>query len=381
MKKIKVLQVVGSLHIGGAETVAMNLYRYIDRNIFEFHYLVYGSSVGFYEKEVKQLGGKVIHIDYSYKKLGKYKKDLINVFNEYGPYDIIHAHMMFHNSIVLSIAKKYGIPITVSHAHSTNDGGVSNNPLIRIIRVIYIERARKIINENSDFLIACGEDAGKFLYGENEYKKRGYLLKNGIDIKKYKFNVSVRNRMQSMYNLKDKIVFGCVGHFEKVKNHQFLIDVFQQVHKNNSDTILVLLGDGKLKEEIQNKCTRIGLENSVIFTGNVNNVNEWMQSMDYLLMPSLYEGIPVTLIEAQASGLKCYVSDHVSTEPNITGLLRYLPLNQKIWTDELSQCTSYNRSTDYTDIMKENGYDVENNVIGLEYKYYELLDLKGIKVK
>lgn len=106
-----------------------------------------------------------------------------------------------------------------------------------------------------------------------------------------------------------------------------------------------------------------------------------MQSMDYLLMPSLYEGIPVTLIEAQASGLKCYVSDHVSTEPNITGLLRYLPLNQKIWTDELSQCTSYNRSTDYTDIMKENGYDVENNVIGLEYKYYELLDVKGIKVK
>lgn len=381
MNKIKVLQVVGSLRIGGAETVAMNLYRYINRDIFQFDYLVYGNNIGAYESEVKALGGQVIHIDYSYRNLNKYKEEFVDVLRNNGPYTIVHSHMMFHNSLVLSIARRFGIPITVSHAHSTNDGGTSNNPIIKTIRALYVNKARNIINNNSDLIVACGTDAGEYLYGKAEYSRRGFLLKNGIDLNKYKFDKDLRAKFRKKYNIEDKKVLGCVGHFEKVKNHSFLIDVFNQIHKLDSDTVLILLGDGSLKKEIEKKCIELGINNDVVFIGNVNNVNEWMQAMDFLLMPSLYEGIPLTLIEAQAAGLKCFVSNKVSEESNVTGWLDYLPLNEECWVSKVNQYTCYDRSTNWSDKIIKNGYDVETNVSSLQKKYCELLESKGINYK
>lgn len=375
-RKIKVLQVIGKLRIGGAETVAMNLYRYINRNKFEFHYLVYGNDIGDYEAEVVELGGKVIHMNYSSRHIKKYKNDLLKIMMEEGPYDIIHTHMMFHNGIVLQIAKNAGIQIKVSHSHSTNDGGIKN-----VIRYIYLKYMRKLICDNADLLIGCGKDAGNFLYGKKVYAEKGILIRNGINIEKYQFNEQIRDEMRKKYGVSDKIVYGCIGHFEPVKNHSFLICVFEKLCKINENARLLLLGDGKLRSEFENACKKKHLEHNVFFTGNVNNVHEWLQMMDFLLMPSLYEGIPVTLIEAQASGIKCFVSDKVPREVNVTGRITYIPLNIDKWIELLNENIDYDRKVEVVKYLVDNGYDVRKSVAELEEKYMEMLvNVNGEKI-
>ena len=173
--KIKVLQVVGQLRIGGAETVAMNIYRYINQSKYELHYLVYGDHKGDYEEDVEKLGGQVIHVQYvpgMTKK--KYKKLLIKVNREYGPYKIIHAHLMFHNGLILEAARQAGISVRISHAHSTDDGGNKTYFFQRIIRSMYRTVARKYINRSATHLISCGQKAGEYLYGKKNFKDEEY---------------------------------------------------------------------------------------------------------------------------------------------------------------------------------------------------------------
>lgn len=372
-RKIKVLQVVGRLRIGGAETVAMNLYRYINRNKFEFHYLVYEDDIGDYEEEVIQLGGKVIHINYSSRYIKRYRNDLLNVMKENGPYDIIHVHMMFHNGIVLQIAKKAGIPVKVSHSHSTNDGGIRYGNIKDITRNLYLKYSRRLICINADILLGCGEEAGNYLYGNRVFAEKGILIKNGINIDKYHFNKRTRNVIREQYGFNNEKIYGCIGHFDRVKNHTFLIDIFEKIHMIDKKAILVLLGEGKLRQEIEHLCKDKHLEPYVVFMGNVNNVNEWLQAMDFLLMPSLYEGIPLTLIEAQASGIKCFVSDRVAKEANVTGEITYIPLNVDKWVELMQGSIDYNRTEKNEKCLIDNGYDIRTNVKKVEEKYMEKL--------
>lgn len=373
--KIKVLQVIGNLRIGGAETVAMNIYRYIDREKFEFHYLVYGTTIGEYEEEVKELGGKVIHMNYLPKDLSKYKKQLKQIVNRYGPYDIIHTHMMFHNGIVLKSAKELGIPIRISHAHSTNNGGDVKGIIKLIIRYVYIYLSRIWIRNNAIEYIACGKMAGDYLYGKRFFEKNGILIKNGVNLDKYKYNNIIRQLMRNQYNLNGKKVYACIGHFERVKNQEFVIRVFERISKNNINARLVLLGEGKLKKHIQNLVKELNLVNKVLFTGNVNNVNEWMQAIDFLLMPSLYEGVPVTLIEAQAAGLKCFVSNRISKEVDITKTIKFIPLENSIeeWVGIDKEDKDYIRDVDLKQLVKS-GYDIKANIQIIEEEYYRLLE-------
>lgn len=369
--KIKVLHVIGSLRIGGAENVAMNIYRYIDRDKYEFHYLVYGESIGDYEEEVMELGGKVIHMEYSPQiTIGKYMRAFSNIVGENGPYEIVHAHMMLHNGLVLKVAKILKIPVRISHAHSTDDGKVRKGLWDCGIRQVYNLISRKRIKWYATHFLSCGDKAGNFLYGYKLYKKRGVLIKNGIDIEKFCFNEKIRYEMRKKYGFEDKIILGCVGHFEPVKNHNYLISLFEKIYKCNSNTLLLLLGDGKLKDDIYQKVQELHLEKNVLFTGNVANVSDWMQAMDCLLMPSLYEGVPVTLIEAQASGLKCFVSDTVSTEVNVTGDVTFFPLKDSYagWRNIANLNIKYERRQS-GEIVKQKGYDVKSNIKKIEEIY------------
>lgn len=363
---IKVLQVVGNLRIGGAETVAMNILRYIDKNVYEVHYLVYGDSISYYEEEVSALGGKVIHVPYT-SNLFRYKKLLKKLSREYGPYSIVHAHMMFHNGIVLSAAKLVGVPWRVSHAHSTNDGYNSTNFFYGIIRKIYINITRIMILRNATSYIACGVAAGEFLYGKDFFAKKGILIKNGIDAKKYSFNPIVRKELRECHQLSDKYVLGCIGHFDAVKNHKFLINVFTEVCKISENCMLILLGDGGLRTDIEMMVQERHLEDKVVFTGNVTNIHEWIQAIDCLLMPSLYEGVPLTLIEAQASGLRCIVSSNVSQEAAITNCVEFIPLeNPLLWVKRI--CSIKNERRSQIEEVDLSGYGVERQM----EKIYEI---------
>lgn len=373
--KIKVLQVVGNLKIGGAETVAMNIYRYIDRDKFEFHYLVYGDNIGHYEDEVKSLGGTVIHMNYSPKNISKYKSDLKNIIDQYGPYDIVHSHMMFHNGFVLKYSAKLGIPIRISHSHSANDGKFTENKIETLIKNCYLKLSQYWIKKYSMLYIACGNAAGECLYGESFFKKNGIVINNGINIKKYSYNNDIRQIMRKKYRLEGQNVYACIGHFETVKNHEFLIKIFNEIHKVNKNTKLILLGEGVLKKTIEEQVKKANLNDDVIFTGNVDNVNEWMQAIDFLLMPSLFEGVPVTLIEAQAAGLKCFVSDRVSKEVDITGSIKFISLDDDIneWINIANEKTNYQRNLNICK-LSEMGYDVESNIKVIESEYLKLLE-------
>ena len=368
----KVMQIIGQLRIGGAETVAMNLYRYIDRTKFEFHYLVYGDSVGEYEEEVTKLGGKVIHISYSSNKINEFKKALDKVFKEYGPYDVVHAHMMFHNGLVLDVAKKNKIPIRISHAHSTNDGADRKHLLDCVIRAIYDAYFCLKIRKNANVYIACGNEAGCYLYGKKFFLKKGIVVKNGIDTDKFQFDEKKRKILREKYGLSDRHVYSSIGHFELVKNHKFIIDVFENINKKDNRAILILLGDGKLRRKIELMCRERGISENVRFMGNVKNVDEWLQAIDFLLMPSLYEGIPVTLIEAQAVGVKCFVSDRISEEVNYTNTIQFLSLeNRQAWANIVNENVTYVR-TDNRILTIKSGYDVKYNVGIIQQIYLDV---------
>ena len=216
-------------------------------------------------------------------------------------------------------------------------------------------------------------DAGKYLYGEKTYRKDGLLFRNGIDIEKFQFNKTIRNKMRLKYNLQNNKVYSCIGHFEPVKNHKFLINVFQKLYNSDPSSILILLGDGELRNEIESMCQRKNIKDKVLFMGNVNNVNEWLQAIDFLLMPSLYEGIPVTLIEAQASGLRSFASENITKEVNVTGTVEYIPLDEQKWVDTVRKIQYYNRNVETSTRLKSNGYDVRANVKGLEKIYLDKL--------
>jgi glycosyltransferase involved in cell wall biosynthesis len=365
---IKVLQVIGSLRIGGAETVAMNLYRYIDREKFEFHYLVYGDSVGDYEGEVESLGGKVIHMKPS-RNLLTYTKALESVLYNYGPYDVIHSHLMFHNGIVLNVAKKNNIAIRVSHAHSTKDGVQAKGALKRLLRTTYVRIMRNYILKNANVFIACGYEAGCYLYGKEFYEKKGVLIKNGIDLDKYIYKPDIRKSIQCKYSLEGKRIYACIGHFEVEKNHKFLIEVFKDIIKVDSKAYLVLLGEGTLKEEIYKLCVNSGINNNVLFTGNVDNVNEWLQAIDFILMPSLFEGFPVTLVEAQAAGVKCFVADNISQETNITGQVQFLPLEKREEWIKIASLPENYRRPDNREALKKGGFSVKESMKKIEQIY------------
>ena len=197
MKKVKVLQVIGTLHIGGAETVAMNLYRYIDREQFEFHYLVYTLDEGEYEQEVLMLGGRVIHLPRTGKDRIVFQKRLLDIMKK-NQYDIVHSHLLFHNAVIMKTAYRAGIRNRISHAHSTKNK-LTSNIFEVLVQRFYQSMARKQILRFANHFVACGKEAGDFLYGADEFQRFGNVMNNGIDLSLYDYNPEIRKRLRMKY--------------------------------------------------------------------------------------------------------------------------------------------------------------------------------------
>ena len=353
MKK-KVLQVIGVLTIGGAETVAMNLFRYIDKDKFEFHYIVFGDKIGSCEGEMINIGAKIIHVNRPWPNYFMFCRQLDQIIKENGPYDIVHSHTLFNSGFVMKIAAKNGVRCRVSHSHSTQNK-VNGSFILKI----YEKVMRYLIIKYSTHYAACGAAAGNYLFGEKLFGGEGIIIKNGIDAEKYKFNYNIRRIIRKDLNISDCFVIGYVGHLAAVKNLDFLIDVFKQIYMLNPSAVLLLVGDGDEKIKLENKIKEFGLEENVIMTGNVSNVNEMLSAMDVFVFPSLFEGLGMALIEAQANGLPCIVSDAVPEDAFITDLIKTISLNStiKLWSDTIINAKRNNSSVYCERVIKE-GYDV-----------------------
>lgn len=372
MERVKVLQVIGGLRIGGAEKVAVDLLRYIDKTKYEFHYLVYGDEQGGYEDIVKQMGGKVIHMQRPSGLRIKFKRDLIKVIKVNGPYQIVHSHLLFHSGTVLEAAKKAGVPIRVAHSHSTQNIAQSNEKIIsKWIQKIYQHKMRHKINEYSTIKLACGKKAGEYLYGKDVFRKEGICFRNRIEVEKFGYDIETRKRLREKMGFGQKRVFGHIGHLDEVKNHNFLLDIYAIIAQKE-DSVLLLIGDGNLKQKLKNKVKELNIENKVLFLGNRDDVSELLQAIDIVIMPSFFEGFPLSLIEAQASGVRIFASDTITKEVNVTNTITYLPLEKgaRFWADVILKNCEYCRKTG-VNILKKRGYDIETLGKDLEDVYKE----------
>lgn len=360
MSKIKVLQVIGSLRVGGAETVAMNFFRYIDRERFEFDFIVYGEKVEPYEFEVKKLGGRVFHLNSPNEGYKIFLRELRRILREYGPYNIVHSHTLFNSGLVLKAAFMENVPLRIAHAHSSR-----SNVRYSWKKKIYTRLMRGYLRKYATNWIACSNQAGNYLFGENLFNKNGLILKNGIDISRYISNEGDRIKIRKKYKIEDKFVIGHIGRFSEVKNHEFIIDVFKDIYEKDTNSVLLLVGDGELRVRIEQKIQEFGLEKSVILTGTQNNVSQFLNAMDVFFFPSHYEGLGISVIEAQASGLYCIVSKAIPKEAYISNNIESLDLQEdkEIWTDKIIKNSSHES------VIVPKDYDVIEQVRLLQQIY------------
>lgn len=372
MKQIRILQYVSSLNIGGSQTMIMELYRNIDRKKIQFDFVVDKKNDIFFKKEIESLGGKVYFLpNYTGKNHFQYKKAWNDFFKEHKEYKVIHSHVRSTASIVLKIAKKHGLK-TISHSHNTSNG----TGLASLVKRIYQYKIRFV----ADYFIGCSKDACRWLFGKKiANSNRCSVLNNSIYTEKFLYNVDIRKKIRRELNIENKFVIGHVGRFAIPKNHTFLLDIFYELQLKNKDAFLLLVGDNSnLKGEIEKKIYDLKLNDKVLILTNRNDVNELLQAMDVFVMPSLYEGLPVTLIEAQASSLPIVMSDNITDEAIITNLVSKFSLDdsKNIWVKKITELKKFKRYNTKDDIESA-GYDISKNVKWLT-KFYQKLEKESV---
>lgn len=361
---IRIAQIVGKWLGGGVEAVVMNYYRHIDHSKVQFDFICDDDSTNIPYDEIEKLGGKVILIP-PYQKVFKYQKELRRVLRD-GKYKIVHSHINTLSVFPLYAAKKVGVPVRIAHSHSTtNKKEWKKNLLKQVLRPFSKKYATNYM--------CCSELAGRWLFGDKAYDEgKVYLLNNAIDLDKFKYDKKIRDKKRKELGIKeDTIVIGHIGRFVAQKNHTFLIDIFNQFHKKEKNSILLLAGQGPLQEEIKNKVRELGLDDSVRFLGQRNDANELYQAFDVFLLPSLYEGLPVVGVEAQASGLLCFFSDDMTKETKVLDSTVFMSLSNtsEEWTGEiLTNLKDYKRINTKNEVS-DNGFDIEIEARKLE-KYY-----------
>ncbi|MBB6631974.1 glycosyltransferase family 1 protein [Clostridium algidicarnis] len=363
-KPIRILHVLGALNRGGAETMIMNIYRNIDRSKIQFDFMIHTNEKCDYDDEIIKLGGKIYSVPrYVGKNHFKYKHAWDTFFSSHTEHKIVHGHMRSTAAIYLEIAKKHGL-VTIAHSHSTASRG---NKIEQLVKSVMQFRIRY----RADYLFACSNEAGKWLFGKKAISKDNYkIIKNAIDVEKYVFNEVKRSEIRTVLDIEDKFVVGHVGSFTYPKNHKFLIEVFYQIQMQNKNAVLLLVGDGELRSQIENQINKLRIKDKVILTGVVPNVNDYMQAMDVFVFPSLWEGLPVTVIEAQATGLHCVISDTITDEVKITQLVKALLIDATpdSWANQILTYTKPVRENTKEYICNA-GYDIKTTTKWLEDFY------------
>ena len=376
---VRVLHVLGGTGLGGAESRIMDLYRQMNRDEIQFDFLVHSSAVKgfredaperepqFYDEDIKRMGGRIYVLPrfkvYNYLT---YRKAIRDFFKKHHEFGVVQGHMTSTAGIYLPIAKKYGIPATAAHARSA---GVDSGPKGIITKIL-----RKNLYKKTDYCFACSLLAGISVFGQKQVDAgRVKIIYNAIDAGKYLYQPEKRKLMRNKLDVEGKLVLGHVGRFSAAKNHSYLIDIFESLCSKRKDAVLVLLGDGPDKPAIEEKCKELGIRDKVLFMGNCKQPEDYYQAFDYFLLPSLYEGLPGVLVEAQAAGLRCLVSDTVTREAQATDLVTYMDIRlpASAWADEVLAQADYNRR-DTCQEIKDAGLDIKKQA-----EAYRLFYLNG----
>lgn len=362
MKK-HVLQIPAHLFIGGVERVARDIGLYADPQEYDTHYIVFDKEIGEYEADVLAHGCRIFRLQEPSLDYQRFFSDMKRIMSE-TRYDVVHAHTMFNIGWCMKLAREAGVPKRIAHAHSalTNNGGAKVRAYEALMR-------HYILRDATD-LIACGEKAGIRLFGERAYRQRTELILNGIDTERFRYDESARAAIRSKHGLQDSFVIGHVGHLLDVKNQSFLLELMPEILSRRSNAKLVMLGEGPDRAKLENKIAELGLQNHVIMTGNVSNVNEYLSAMDVFAFPSLYEGMPLSIVEVQANGLPCILSTGVPKDVYLTDLVSPLSLEQpEKWADAILAAQRKD-PTQYAAQLRDRGFDTESAMKKI-YAIYE----------
>lgn len=362
----KILIVSAALHIGGAEKVARDIGYFADTKRFLMHYLVFGSEVKAYEPELEERGYKIIHIDAPQAGYYRFIKTLRRLIKN-NNYSVVHAHTMFNIGLVMFAAWKEKTPIRIAHAHSAlNDGS-------GLVKKAYEFVMRRMILRYSTDLIACGEAAGNRLFGKKAFSKKGKLILNGIQTDEFRFSSLARNRIREELKIQDSFVIGHVGRFETVKNQSFLVKILPEIVKRRPNAMLILLGDGGTRTDIEQMVIDLKMTGHVIMTGTVRNVSDYLCAMDVFAFPSIYEGMPLSIIENQANGLPCVLSTDVPKDVYLTDLIHPISLSEpEKWIETICS-VERNEPEKYAGLLRKEGLDLKD-VLKKYYEVYERVE-------
>lgn len=371
---IRVLNVVGLMSPGGIETLIMNIYRNIDRSKVQFDFLTHKGINGTFDDEIRRLGGRIYKMPQIregektyYFRFFEYVSALKSFFEEHSEYQIIHGHMTNTAAIYMPIAKKYGnVTCCIAHSHSTQ----ARPGFSGIVTDILHKPLPKIATD----YFACSEMAAKWIFSEDTIQSgKVKFIKNGVDPKRFAYDEKQRVAIRREFGLENKFVIGNVARFKTEKNHTFLIDVFNEIYKQNCDSVLLLVGTGELEEEMKKKCKELGIEKAVIFMGQRNDIPDMLLAMDVFFLPSLCEGLPVVAVEAQASGLPVVTSTGVTKEVDITGNVRFLDLawGEAEWADAISKIGREFKRQDMYQYIHDSGYDITETAKALQEFYLD----------
>lgn len=358
VEPIKVLQVFDSLEIsGGVQSVVMNTYRKIDKSLVQFDFAVYDApECNSYQPEIEESGGTVIPVKgLAEAGIKGFYRQFVQLLSE-RKYDAVHAHNIHHNGLILKAAKKAGVPIRISHSHQSYDE--RNTSFARKAIANYL----KYLNNNSATRkVACSDLAGEFLYGRN---KQFEMLPNAVNIDAYD-NLEEKQKTRRKYGYSEDIkILIHIGRFCVPKNQAFLIEIIEQL--NDDNTVLLIAGDGELKEEILDIIDSQSLTDRIQYLGLRDDVPELLRMSDMMLLPSIHEGLPVVAIEAQAAGCMSLLSDKITKQADLgVGLVKYLGIDDaKLWADEISsfQRTKEPEISEIHKKMKELKFDSGSNL-------------------
>lgn len=361
MKK-NILHVIGGLNRAGAETMLMNIFRKIDRNNYQFYFLVFypKDCRQDYQNEIESLGGKIIHLEE--KNLMKNLIKAIRIYKE-NKIDVVHAHTLFNSSIYLLAAKICKISIRITHSHSTGQMKKEN-----LVMKTYMTLSRTIIKLCSTHFVACGKEAGIYLFGDKIFNKKGIVIKNAIDSSVFFPREHNPNYLKQN---NEKLKIGCIGSFYEVKNHVFLVGLANYMinEKKFTNFNFIFVGKGYLEEKLKSLIKEEKLEKYFTFLGTRTDISNLMNFFDVLVMPSLYEGIPVTLIEAQASGLPCIISNKISNEVDLDlNLVTFCDIdeNYEEWYQSILENKDKYLSVESSELIQkklsDSGYSLESNI-------------------
>lgn len=360
---VRILQMIGSLNVGGSQTMILNLYRNIDRDKIQFDFVLDHPDERYFAADAEALGARIYSLPgFTGFNAHEVKKAWDAFLTGHPEYKVLHSHVRSYASLYLPIAKKHGLR-TIIHSHNTSNGsGISS--LVK-------QLMQKPLRDQADVLMACSREAGEWLFGKEACARDNYIfLPNAVDTRRFRLPESVREKYRAELGLTNKLVIGHVGRFQPAKNQSFLLDIFSLVHERRPDSALLFVGDGDLRAQCEEKAAALGLSDSVIFTGNRSDVPELLQTMDVFAFPSVWEGLPVTLIEAQAAGLPCYVSSNVSGDADVSPLVEHLPIDDAaLWADRLLNAPP---RRDVTDYIVRAGFDARTSAEKMTELYLRL---------